>query len=75
MKWKAFFINFKGLSIKQITENVFGRWDPTLKTVVDAFGISGCILLYSTKVQGKKECPKVSVVHWDVGILLEVLVW
>ena len=42
---------------------------------MDAFGISGCILFYSTTVQIKKECLKVSVLHWDVGILLEVLVW
>ena len=42
---------------------------------MDAIGISGCIWFYSTTVQGKKECLKVSVLHWDVGILLEVLVW
>ena len=42
---------------------------------MDAFGISGGILFYWTTVQGNKECLKVSVLHWDVGILLEVLVW
>ena len=42
---------------------------------MDAFGISGGILFYWATVQGNKECLKVSVLHWDVGILLEVLVW
>ena len=42
---------------------------------MDAFGISRCILFYSTTVPAKKQCLKVSVLHWDVRILLEVLVW
>ena len=31
MKKKAFFINFKGLSLKQIKRILFGRWEPDIK--------------------------------------------
>ena len=43
--------------------------------MIDAFLIPGCILFHSTTVQGIKECLKESVLHWYVGMLIEVLVW
>ena len=43
--------------------------------MIDAFRTSEYTLFHSKIVQRKKECLKVSVLHWYVGILLEVLVW
>ena len=34
---KAFFINFKGLSLKQIKQIFFGRWEPDFKDVCGRF--------------------------------------
>ena len=46
-----------------------------LKTERDVFRVSGCILFHVTIAQGKKECLKVPVLHWYVGIFPETLVW
>ena len=32
MKQKAFFINFEGLSLKQIKKNLFGRWESNVNS-------------------------------------------
>ena len=34
---KVFFISFKGLSLKQIKQHFFGRWEPDFKDVCDRF--------------------------------------